>query len=972
MKSEKLFLSFLLLLSMAFIGCTDSGKFSYEEFPNDPLNTKIYTLENGLKVYMTVNKETPRIQTYIAVKVGGKNDPKETTGLAHYFEHLMFKGTKQYGTFDYASEEPILSAIEEQFEIYRKTTDEAERTKIYQVIDSLSYEASKFAIPNEYDKLMTAIGAKGTNAYTGFDQTVYVEDIPANQIENWARIQADRFENNIIRGFHTELETVYEEKNMSLTNDFRKVYETILSSLFPHHPYGTQTVLGTQEQLKNPSIINIKEYYKTWYVPNNMAICLSGDFEPDAMVEVIEKYFGHLEPNRNLPELKTEKEPAITEPIVRTVLGPDAENITLAWRLPAINHPDYVGLEALSYLLYNGKAGLLDLELNQQQKVLGAFAGVLGMADGGALLVQARPKEGQSLDEVKELLLDQIEELRKGDFDEEMLQAVINNMKLEQMYSFEDNRSRADYYVSSFINSLDWSDMVSRFHSINQLSIENLKELANKYFKDTNYNLVYKQTGTDPNEVKMPKPEITPIVMNRDSASNFLKEIQATEVQPIQPHFLDFDKDLTHLTTAQGLPLVYKSNDTNELFQLFFYFDFGRNQIKELGTAFDYLDFVGTSKMSAEEIKKSFYQLACDYRFSAGNETTYFSISGLQENMEEALKLLEHIIDDAQVDRDAYTNLVGNLLKARTDAKLNQSQNFSRLYNYAIWGENSPAKNLMTADELKNTSPESLIQTIQSLRKYEHQVLYYGPSKANDVVAIVDNHHQVETPLEKPLVDTQFKQQETTETQVLIAPYDAKQIYMGMYSNQAENYNPEIESARSLYNEYFGGGMNSIVFQEMRESRGLAYSAWAGLVSPNKIKYPYTMIAQIATQNDKMMDAIYAFNDIIEDMPLSESAFTLAKDGLLTKIRTERITKSDIIWNYLDAKELGLTGDQRKRTYQEVQNMTLKDVIDFHDQWIKNRKYTYFILGDKKDLDLDKLGKIGPVKQLTTTDIFGY
>ena len=241
----------------------------------------------------------------------------------HYFEHLMFKGTEQFGTSDYAAEKPMLEEIESLFEVYRKTTDEAERAAIYHRIDSVSYEASKIAIPNEYDKLMSAIGAIGTNAYTAYDQTVYVEDIPSNQIDNWAKIQADRFKNIVIRGFHTELETIYEEKNMSLTSDGRKVYENILSSLFPNHPYGRQTVLGTQESLKNPSITNVKMYHDTYYVPNNMAICLSGDFDPDEMIATIDKYFGDMKPNENIPALQYEPEQPITSPVVRDVYGLD-------------------------------------------------------------------------------------------------------------------------------------------------------------------------------------------------------------------------------------------------------------------------------------------------------------------------------------------------------------------------------------------------------------------------------------------------------------------------------------------------------------------------------------------------------------------------------------------------------------------------------------------------------------------------
>ena len=230
-----------LLLScmiMAMAACGNTGKYKYESVANDPLQTRIYTLANGLKVYLSVNKDEPRIQANIAVRVGGKNDPAETTGLAHYFEHLMFKGTEQFGTQNYEQEKPLLDEIERLFEVYRKTTDETERRAIYQQIDSISYLASGYAIPNEYDKLMSAIGANGTNAYTGMDMTVYTENIPSNELDSWAKIQADRFQHNVIRGFHTELETVYEEKNMSLTSDGNKVYYALMEGLFPNHQIG--------------------------------------------------------------------------------------------------------------------------------------------------------------------------------------------------------------------------------------------------------------------------------------------------------------------------------------------------------------------------------------------------------------------------------------------------------------------------------------------------------------------------------------------------------------------------------------------------------------------------------------------------------------------------------------------------------------------------------------------------------------
>ena len=358
-KTSLLFLSVLALVSMTLAG----GCKRYETVSGDPLQTKMYTLDNGLKVYMSVNRETPRIQTYIAVKVGSKNDPAATTGLAHYFEHLMFKGSEQFGTTDYAAEKPMLDEIERLFEVYRQTTDEQERAAIYHQIDSVSYEASKLAIPNEYDKLMALIGSDDSNAWTSFDETVYKESIPANQIDNWARIQADRFRHNVIRGFHTELEAVYEEKNMSMSDDTDKMFDALLQSLIKRHPYGLQTVLGSQEHLKNPSITNIKNYYDVYYVPNNIAICLSGDFDPDEMVATIEKYFGDWESNPEIPALKFEPEAPVETPVERDVYGWEAENIALAWRLPAASDLKTAAAATIANkVLYNGRAGLIDMD----------------------------------------------------------------------------------------------------------------------------------------------------------------------------------------------------------------------------------------------------------------------------------------------------------------------------------------------------------------------------------------------------------------------------------------------------------------------------------------------------------------------------------------------------------------------------------------------------------------------------------
>lgn len=965
--------AFALAMTAIILLCAcNSEKYEYETVENDPLKAKIYTLPNGLKVYMTVNKDEPRIQTCIAVRVGGKNDPAETTGLAHYFEHLMFKGTKDFGTTNYEAEKPMLDKIEELFEIYRKTEDEAQRKAIYKQIDSISYEASKLAIPNEYDKLMSAIGANGTNAYTSYDVTCYVEDIPSNQIENWAKIQANRFEFPVIRGFHTELETIYEEKNMSLTNDSRKVYEAMHTLLYPNHPYGTQTVLGTQEHLKNPSITNVKNYHAQWYVPNNMAICVSGDFDPDNMIDIITKYFGQLKPNPELPVLNFANEAPITSPKSQEVLGLEAEQLLLAWRFPGQASHEAETLEMVSWILNNGDAGLIDLNINQQQKALSAGAGVYGQSVYSSFIMLGRPKQGQSLDDVKELLLGELKNLREGNFSDDLIEATINNMKLYAQQQLESNYSRADMFVNSFVNGSDWKDEVSKLDRMAKTTKQDIVDFACKYLTDSNYVAIYKRQGKDPNELKIAKPQLTPIVMNRDTTSLFLREIQATKVTPIEPVFIDFEKDLTFLNTDNDIQVLYKKNESNDIFQLTYVFDRGSWDDKRLGTASGYLDLLGTDDMTPEQFKQEFYKLACTYRMSVGGQRSYIILSGLSENMPQALDLFEKLLSEAKPDSAAYQKYVDRILKSRQDSKANQRQNFSRLTQYAMYGENSPTKDIIGENELRQMNPKVLTDLAKEFNSYQHRIIYYGPMGERELVDNLNKHHKTPEALKPTKRSDKFKQKLTDETIVFVAPYDAKQIYMTQYSNKGEKYNPLINPISTLYNEYFGGNMSSIVFQEMRESRGLAYSAWTSYMHPSYIENDYFYYTQIATQNDKMMDAISAFNEIINNMPVSQPAFKLAKESLEARLRTERIIKDQVAWAYINAQDLEENVDSRIALFEALPTLTLDDVVKFQQEYIKDRTYYYCILGDKNDLDIAALEKIGKVVFLTTEDIFGY
>lgn len=961
------FLSLVLMLLMA--AC---AKHRYETVADDPLQTKIYTLPNGLKVFMTVNKDQPRIQTYIAVRVGGKNDPAETTGLAHYFEHLMFKGTKQFGTSDYAAEEPMLDRIEQLFETYRHTTDSVERQRIYREIDSISYEASKIAIPNEYDKLMSAIGANGTNAYTSYDVTCYVEDIPSNQIENWARIQADRFENPVIRGFHTELETIYEEKNMSLTKDNRKVYEKLLTALYPSHPYGSQTVLGTQENLKNPSITNVKNYHKQWYVPNNMAICLSGDFDPDYMVDVIEKYFGHLEPSSDFNRPSLPKEEPFTEPQTVEVLGPEAEYVTVAWRTPEAASEDINALHVLDYVMNNGTTGILDLNVSLPQRVLNSGAYMMEMADAGAYVMTAMPKEGQSLDEAKDIMLEQVEKLRNGEFTEEFIEAVTANLKLQQQQALTDNSARADYYVDAFVNGIDWADQVAEYNNLDKVTKEDVVAVANKYLGPDNYVVIYKRQGQDPNELKLAKPQLTPIEMNRDKSSAFLAEIQNTEVEPIEPVFVDFDRDLTRAEAKNGVEVLYVPNEVNDIFTLKYVYECGEETDSLLPYAAELIDFVRTPDMTAEDIKNEFYKLACSYSFNIGDRRSTASISGLSENMDKAAALFEKVLAEGEIPAEAIALYADRYEKARGDRKHNQSSNFGVLAQYVTYGPKNSATEVVTPEQIRAIDPAKFTEALRKLNDYEQTVIYWGKAPEKDVVALVNETHPVaENPIPAPTTDKYTKLQ-PEETIFFISPYEAKQLYMYGYSNKGDLYDPAKEPMRNLYNEYFGGSMNSIVFQEMRERRSLAYSAWAGFQNPGKKDKPYTYVSQIATQNDKLSDALAAFDEIINNLPESEAAFELAKSGLESRLRTERVLHDDIAYMYINNKDKGLDHDIRKDLFEALPTATLDKVVDFQKANVAGRTYYYGILANPENIDVEALKKLGKVVILSQEDIFGY
>jgi predicted Zn-dependent peptidase len=949
---------------------TDKNGFTYQFAENDPLQARIYTLRNGLKIFLSQYKDAPRIQTYIAVKAGSKNDPSNTTGLAHYLEHILFKGTDSIGTVNWEAEKKELDKIEALYEIYRNTTDSSKRVLLYQKIDSISLIAASYAIANEYDKLLGNIGAIGTNAYTFVEQTVYVNDIPSNQIEKWAMIEAERFRIVVPRLFHTELEAVYEEKNKGMDQDRRKVWEETMASLFKVHTYGTQTTIGTIEHLKNPSITEIKKYFNTYYVANNMAVCMSGDFDYDSTIAILSNHFGQWRTGI-IPTYKSPIEAKITTPIRKTVIGPDAESLSITYRIDAslTQNPEIrIYLKALQMLLSNGQAGLIDLNVNQAQKGMGGYAYDLPLKDYSIFMLGAKPVAGQSIEDLEAVLLEQISNIKSGRFDDWLLPAVINDYKKSMLLSYENNRNRADAFVDAFIWDIPWNIFIQDETTLSKFTKSDLQLFTTKYFNQ-NYVTIFKSKGIDTTITKVPKPKISAVPVNRDNQSAFYAKIENRNSPIIQPVF--FNPESVTKSVTGKLPLLYKQNTTNDFFFLQYKWDIGVKYDPAYKVLVTYLDYLGTKNYSGEEFKKAFYKIGCDYSIAISGDKFTISISGLKENMPKALELIEDFILNVQGDVVALEQVKSNILKTRLDNKSSKDVILrSAMVNYAKYKGANPFNHILPEHILKTLQSNDILSYFHRIKTTPHKVVYYGPNKLDDVAKTIAKYHKIKVGTHS-LTKEQFSYRQVHKNIVYFVPYEMVQAEVIILSPSVQ-YNKDLAPAQYLYNEYFGGNMGSLVFQELRESRALAYSVKSVFESPSRPGEIYFSNSYIGTQADKLNEALKGLLELIDSMPASPMLFENSKQSILETIRSTRVTKAATLSEYERMELFQLSVDPRKTIYENIPSMSFNDLKTFQETYIKGKHRVILVIGSKSKIDMSVLQQFGEVKELTLEDIFGY
>ncbi len=959
----------------------DGNGYTYRYVENDPYNGREYTLKNGLKVYLSRIPVKPRISFKLAVRAGAADSSMETTGLAHYLEHMLFKGGDRIGALDYGKEKVLLDRIERLFEQRRKTADPKEKAKIYAEIDRLSAEAARYAAAGEYSRLIASIGGTGLNAFTSSDMTVYVVTIPSQELPKLLQLEAERLRDPVMRLFHTELEAVYEEFNRGRDDDRRLLYEAVNAKLFHPHPYEV-SVIGKPEHLKNPSISEIKTFLKKYYVPSNMAILLAGDLDFEKTIQQVDRYFSGL-PEAPAPKRKLAKADPLTADQRVTVSSPKAETLRIGFRIEPGRRNELLGI-LLSDLLSNGTTGLMDSDLVRAQKVMNAGASMDERRDYSLFMLSGTPRKGQSLDQLAKLLLGELQKVRDGKFSEDLLKALILNYRK----SLIEARVNPEYalwtYLDAFIKERDYADNLRIIDDLEKIGKKEIVEFAKTL---RHYVRADKITGKADDTGKVPKAKITPVTTNADKLSAYG---QAFLKQPPTPlpklDVIDFKKDFSILPMpGPGHNRIFYNrklspvNDT--LFSLQIYVEAGTKHSPRLSLALGYLNFLGTEKYSAQALRWEFYKNALDFSFSCGEDRSSLNLSGFASKMERGLELANDFLQNMKPDEKAWKAYVERILKARANAKKNQRTNFYALNTFVAYGpdpQNNPRlfANSISEQELRAMTAKQAVELAQRCFQIPRLYAYAGPKKADDLKNILEKRMTspqgvLDWPGEKN--KREFKQLPTEKPQVFLLPYDSAQFLVGIRT-LGDKFSPDpVKMAKiDLFNQYFGaGGLDCVVFQEIRESRSLAYSSYAVYSNAmDKDRHDF-IFGFVGTQPDKFFEAADSMLDLFRKMPMYPDKIGQARTKLLKDLSASK-TYGNLAGLWFQSEKTRIKRDLKPEIFRALQEITAQDIADFAAKELSGRPYDIFVVGPVDKLDRKKLEKYGTVRRVTPKQIFGY
>ncbi len=937
---------------------------------NEHLKVKQFTLENGLKVYLNEDQFAQNVFGAIAVNAGSKNDPAEATGIAHYLEHLLFKGTQSMGTWNYEKEKIHLDSITYWYEQLALTQDENKREYIQKQINSQAIKAAKYSLPNDFDGLLKSIGATGVNAFTSPDMTFYHNSFPTHQVEKWLDIYAHRFQNPVFRSFQSELEVVYEEKNRAMDNFEYRMFETFMKEVFAPHPYGTQTTLGDTEHLKNPSLEKMYEFFNTYYVANNMALILTGNFNSDEIIPIIKEKFGvwKSKPIPEFPNYQIQKFEGKKEIKVRYT---PLKAGVLAFKTGSVKNDDYAAIQVMTAMLSNQqKTGLLD-ELVLKNDILYVEALQDAMNDDGVTYIIFVPKIIiQSFNKAEKLIFNAIKHLQSGNFDEELLNGAKNRLYIQMQMNLENNKQRGIAIGEAFNRGWEWNDYLNYLEKINDIDKNDIIAAANQYLNE-NHLALYSKMGF-PKKEKLEKPPYKALQPNNTKTSEYATYFKSIKEQNIEPSFLDFENDAEYISLGRKNDLYITRNPINNIFSLKIKYEIGKEVNNNLKMAIALMKYSGTKNKSMQSLKQQWDNLGATYQIALERDYLSISIKGKEENLEEILQLLNQTIHQCELNEEAKKIIAKQMRIDKQVEKKTPSTVGNAMRYFVIYGNVSSYINRYSRKDIKNVNIQDAEEALSKALDHTATLHYTGNNDIEYIKESIQKNYTLSTSGIREKNAPRVSQHYDKNTIYIIHNKKALQSQVYFYI-QGKPYNNKEYSLYQAFNTYIGDGFSGLVLQEIREYRSLAYSAWARyfyFVNNKKDSPDHSLFnAFVACQSDKTNEAIDVMMDILQNLPqkeekLSEIITTLEQKNASNNIAFR--TKSETI-DYL--KKLSFEKSPQELAYDDYAQLKFDDIMDFYKNHLQNEAIVITIYGNKNNIDLDALKQYGDITFLKIKDV---
>ncbi|MBO7529351.1 MAG: insulinase family protein [Bacteroidales bacterium] len=930
------------------------------------VKVKTTKLDNGLKVVMCEDHSSPQAYGAVYVHAGSKNDPLEATGMAHYFEHIMFKGTDKIGTINWEAEKVYLDSIDMMYDKLHETTDLNERAAIQKKINELSIASTEYAIPNEVDVILTKMGGEGLNAGTAYDQTMYFNSFPANQIGKWMDVYAERFRYPVFRLFQSELETVYEEKNMYGDGPINAFQEYMFQEIFGEHPYG-RPVIGLTEHLKNPQTTKMREFFNTYYVANNMTLILVGDFNIEEIEPMVAEKFGSwrsgeipAQPEFTLPEFKGQT--------LREVRMTPIKIGALAWKGVKISDPDYLPLSIACSIFSNGETGIMDKDM-LDGNIMMAMLMPLSLEDHGANIILYIPKLiGQSHEKAEAFVFASLDKLKKGEFSDDLFEAIRVNMLKERELELESLGSLANLFLELEMRGMTYYEYLAESERIKSITKEEIVKIANKYFGE-DYLDIRSKMGF-PEKDKVDKPNWKAIeAKNTDAKSEFAKMIEAEEIPEVKPQVVDFQKDVTINKINDCFTMISAKNPYNDIFNLTITHNYGTIDDPDLNRAISYFEMQGTENKSFEELSLELQKLGAMIYISASQSNTNIVIEGFEKDLDQILALCEEKIYKPANDEKKIGIIYENESMNEETVKEDASEWASAVRQYSLYGEKSSYLAETPLKQWKKRSGAELLREVDNALNYNGEVLFIGNIDNQEVINALKKHNLVKDNVVKS--EKSFLTEKTyTDNQIFIAhnkKFRQSNIYMHVPS---ELLNKEEKAVAMVFNKYFGTDMYSIVFQEVREFRSLGYTAYGYFMSDYLNRKPSFLFTYLGTQSDKTNEGIDVLRGLITDMPERLEKFNASKDALIMSRASDYVGFRSLPAQVSTWLEEGYDHDPRMEYTNLIKKTEYKDVDDFYKKFVADRPIVIMMSGNKKQIDVKALEKYGTVKELKYKEIF--